>query len=214
MSRVPVYVFAKDPGTRPVKTRLAACLGAARARAVYLLCLEATVAAAASRPWALDPVLYVEGDGEGLARRLGWSGRTLAQPAGGLGERMLAAFAHAGGPALVVGSDAPELTGELLEDAARRLGPGRVVLGPAVDGGFWLLGAAGPEPALFRDMTYSHPEVLAQTLARARGEGRSIELLAILEDLDTEADLRRLDARLDGRGPLGIKLREALAGPA
>jgi len=111
-----------------------------------------------------------------------------AQPEGDLGARMLACTLQ--GPTLVIGSDCPALTPSLLQQAAD------VVLIPAEDGGYVLIGTRAPQPGLFSDMTWGTDTVLAETRRRiAALRLRSVEL-APLWDVDTERDLARLEREL------------------
>jgi uncharacterized protein len=112
-----------------------------------------------------------------------------------LGARLARAFQHAsrpGGPMCVVGTDIPGLDGELVETAFRRLeaedGP-QIVLGPAKDGGYYLLALRSPEPRLFQGIRWSTSSVREQTLDRARELGLSVEELPVLVDVDRVEDL-------------------------
>ena len=107
--------------------------------------------------------------------------------------------------ALLIGSDLPLLTGRLLRQAAALLTENQAVLGPADDGGYYLIGftRAGYLPDVFRNMPWSTPAVAAVTLARLADAGRATALLPPLPDCDVAADLTRL---------AGAPLRERLAG--
>ena len=116
------------------------------------------------------------------------------QPDGDLGARMLAAFTDR--PTLVIGTDCPKLTPQHLQDAARALAAHEVVLIPAEDGGYVLIGARSPHPDLFENMTWSVPTVLADTRARIAALGLSVAELATLWDVDTEDDLARMEREI------------------
>jgi hypothetical protein len=120
----------------------------------------------------------------------------LPQGPGDLGERLAravgAAFVRGHRRVLVVGSDSPTLPSHLIAEALRRLEATDVVLGPAFDGGYYLLGLNRLEPALFRDVPWSGPEVLAVTAERARAAGLEVSLLPFWYDVDEPADLARL----------------------
>ena len=92
-------------------------------------------------------------------------------------------------PALVIGSDLPSLTPELLCEAAQALASSEVVIGPARDGGYWLIGLRRATPWLFNDMAWSTPAVLPETLARLEARGMVPCLLPELADMDEPADL-------------------------
>ncbi len=184
-----VFVKAPRPGT--VKTRIAKTAGAARACAIYrelvgnvLQCLGSIRgaqlrfapddAANEIKPWL----------------RADWT--AIPQGGGDLGERLQRAFADAftsgAERVVIVGSDCPEVCAADIEAACQQLKTHDLVLGPAVDGGYWLIGMHARQPELFRAIAWSSDEVLAQTLARAKSLGLRIQLLRILGDIDTEAD--------------------------
>jgi glycosyltransferase A (GT-A) superfamily protein (DUF2064 family) len=97
----------------------------------------------------------------------------------------------------VIGSDSPDLPAAYLREAFVRLGAGAdVVLGPADDGGYYLIGLRARQPRLLREVPMSTPSVLADTLALARELGLRVELLPPWYDVDTAADLRQLAGRL------------------
>jgi uncharacterized protein len=117
------------------------------------------------------------------------------QPDGDLGARMLAAFA-AGTPTLVIGTDCPSRTVGHLRAAAAALDEADVVLIPAEDGGYVLIGARAPQPELFRNIVWGTPTVLAETQKRITAlKLKSVEL-GPLWDVDTENDLARLEREL------------------
>lgn len=116
------------------------------------------------------------------------------QPAGDLGARMLGAMAASAGPTLVIGTDCPAFTAEHLRAAANALHDGtEVVLIPAEDGGYVLIGARSPHPELFAGMAWGTAMVLAETRARVKALGLSVVELPPLWDVDTENDLARLE---------------------
>ena len=86
---------------------------------------------------------------------------------------------------------------------SRRLRTHDVVLGPATDGGYWLVGLGRPQPQLFRDIPWSTERVFIETTKRIRQAGLSVQLLRELQDVDTEAEWRRF---LTLRNRDGIKI--------
>lgn len=213
MSKPHLYVFAKDPDAVPVKTRLAAGLGAAGATRFYRECLRLFLGDLARLGEQVNPtVLVTPGASAGdFGRRFGWPHRVAPQAEGDLGQRLLAAFTDAGGPAMVVGSDMPELGAAGIQAACAAMAPGRVVLGPCPDGGYYLLGAPGPEPRLFEAMPWSTPGLAEATRARARQLGLELVELDPVADIDHLEDLEALETRCAGRGPLGRLVRSLLA---
>jgi glycosyltransferase A (GT-A) superfamily protein (DUF2064 family) len=113
-----------------------------------------------------------------------------------MGERLRNAldFAKQRGASrpILIGSDSPTLPPHLLSMAHRALGTHDVVLGPAIDGGYYLVGLSKPAPALFRDIDWSTDRVLQQTLTHARNENLRVFCLPYWYDIDTAADLQRL----------------------
>ncbi|MGH2746238.1 MAG: TIGR04282 family arsenosugar biosynthesis glycosyltransferase, partial [Thermoleophilaceae bacterium] len=113
-----------------------------------------------------------------------------AQHGAGLGERLGDALAAAGGPAVVVGMDTPQLRPALLRRAARRLTePGvDAVLGPAFDGGYWTIGLRRPDPAVFDGVPMSSENTFAAQRARLAELGLRCADLPALRDVDTILD--------------------------
>ena len=104
--------------------------------------------------------------------------------------------------AVIIGSDSPDLPSEYICEAFARLERGAdVVLGPADDGGYYLIGLRVPQPRLLREVPMSTPTVLADTLALARELGLRVDLLPAWYDVDTVAELRRLAAALRAAPP-------------
>jgi uncharacterized protein len=149
--------------------------------------------------WALEP-------GEEVPAELPGAGGApppgLRQEGEGLGERLFAALSGAAreaGAVAAVGSDHPTLPLELIERAFERVEQGaQVALGPAEDGGYYLiaLAAGAVRPRLFAEIPWSTERVLQATLARCNELGLATELLPMASDVDTPADLRRLAGRL------------------
>jgi rSAM/selenodomain-associated transferase 1 len=212
-----LVVMARWPAPGRCKSRLAAGTGRRRAAAVQERLTAHTLAAAQGlvalagadddRP-APDLVLAVDGLAVRAARRWGASlgaARVRRQGPGGLGlrlRRQLRAARGEGARAVVlVGSDLPTLAAAELLDAFRALERTPLVLGPARDGGYWLIGLAGGaliDPAgaaacLFAGcgeaIAWGSTRVLAQTLAAAEAAGLPWQLLAERADLDRPEDL-------------------------
>jgi uncharacterized protein len=112
---------------------------------------------------------------------------------GDLGSRMLGAIAANNGPTLVIGNDCPAFTAEILRTAANALAEADVVLIPAEDGGYVLIGARAVHPELFSGIAWGTSTVLAETRARIAALGLKASELDSLWDIDTEADLDRFE---------------------
>lgn len=187
-----LLVFAREPRPGRVKTRLARHLGEERACRVYEQLLRRTLEAAAAVK--AHRYLYLPpGD------RYPQEGFTAARQAGGdLGARMAAAFAEcfARGHRRVVliGSDCPYLTVNILRRAFDLLADHQVVLGPARDGGYYLVGQRAPGGDLFSGIPWSTGRVFALTRERLEERGWSFALLERLEDIDELEAYRRWQA--------------------
>jgi rSAM/selenodomain-associated transferase 1 len=188
----PIAVLAKAPIPGFAKTRLIPAIGAHAAAVLQERLTEHTVETAIAA--AIGPVtLWCAPDTShasfrALAARLPI---TLAQqPAGDLGIRMLAALTAGG---LVIGSDCAAFTPDHLRAAADALDNADVVLIPAEDGGYVLIGMRAPQPALFSDMTWGAPTVLTETRQRIATLNLKAVELPPLWDVDSEDDLARLE---------------------
>ena len=177
-------IFARLPVPGKVKTRLIPALGEEGAARLYARLLALTVEVA--RESGLEFELRVTGGEIGAFQGLfGNDVPVVDQGDGDLGARM----ARVEAPALIIGSDCPGITAPLLRAAAGALEDRRVVLGPANDGGYYLIGYREPVPFLFEDMEWSTPKVLPETLARLAARGHGPAILPELADIDTAEDL-------------------------
>ncbi|MDP6389247.1 MAG: TIGR04282 family arsenosugar biosynthesis glycosyltransferase [Alphaproteobacteria bacterium] len=182
-----LIIFARAPRLGVVKKRLAAEIGDVEARRVYETLLRETVRRlAADRRWRTEVVATRESYRwpRHLPRR--------DQARGGLGRRMAEALRGAPpGPAVLVGTDIPDLAPRHVERAFRALGSNKLVFGPAADGGYWLVGVRDRKAlaGLFRGVRWSTRHALADTLANIR-PGVSHALVDTLADLDEAKDLR------------------------
>jgi rSAM/selenodomain-associated transferase 1 len=186
-------VFVRAPEAGRVKTRLAATLGNEGALRVYRRLAEHTVREARSVDAELRIHFTPAGKEHEVRAWLGDGARYLAQAGGGLGERMeeafRAAFADGAGRVVIVGSDLPGLSAALLRRAFDALDEHPAVLGPARDGGYYLLGMRMIIPGVFDDVPWSTDVVLARTLERMRAAGVEPALLPTLADVDEADDL-------------------------
>ena len=204
-----LILFARTPEPGRVKTRLAGRLTAAGAADLY-----AAFLADASRVY-LDPerwhsVLCAETDPPGprLQALFPEPWDFGVQVAGDLGERLTSAFRREflrGAPeAAAVGSDHPSLSRERVAEVFLQLARGHdAVILPAEDGGYCAVGlsASAPVAEVFRDISWSTPAVLEETVARMRGAGMRFRLLDPAYDVDLPEDLDRLRRDLAARDP-------------
>lgn len=188
-----LVVFARSPELGRVKSRLASSVGEQRALGIYLQLLEQTLATAAASGLAWE--LWVDGNlqQEDLRRLAAkFHIRPRAQPPGDLGQRLSVVFQRSlpDGPVMVIGSDCPQLAPCHLRQAARGLtGAAEVLLGPAADGGYYLVGLRSVAPSLFTGIPWGSSRVLEKTLEAARLQNLVVQQLPRLRDLDTGADL-------------------------
>jgi rSAM/selenodomain-associated transferase 1 len=192
-----LIVYAKRPQPGCAKTRLGAAIGVEQAAGVYArllytclldllradladTCIELSLASPADVPFFADafPELVVR-----------------PQVGANLGQRLAASFAQAfaaGAEAVVVTtSDTPGLGRELVDAAFRALETAPVVVGPAADGGYYLIGMRAPGASLFEGVEWSSERVLAQTRALANAQGLAVAYLTERFDVDTLEDLKR-----------------------
>jgi uncharacterized protein len=189
-----LLVFLKEPRPGAVKSRLAARIGPEHAAAVYRAMAEGQIRHTAPRTGEYERILLFDPPDAGprLAER--WPGEALAPQADGdLGQRMARAFAEAfaGGARRValIGTDVPALAFEDVRDALDSLDGHDVAIGPATDGGYYLIALKGPHPELFEGIGWSGPDVLAHTLDRASQRDLSVRVLRTIGDVDTAEDL-------------------------
>lgn len=193
-----LLVFSKPPRPGRVKTRLIGDLSpeqAAELHAAFFADLTGRLAAGDFRlrvAWALDSGEAVPASPFAGVRQRGET----------LGDRLYGALAEASRDhplVAAVGSDHPDLAVERVDEAFARLEAGSpVVLGPAADGGYYLIGARAEalDPEMFAGIEWSTSEVLEETLKRCRRLGLEASLLPTEGDVDTPDDLRRLALRL------------------
>ncbi|MDX9859652.1 MAG: TIGR04282 family arsenosugar biosynthesis glycosyltransferase [Rhodospirillales bacterium] len=195
-----LVVFAKAPRLGRVKSRLAADIGAVAAWAFYRRTLAAVLRRLEGRDgwrsWlAVTPDDWVS---RRALRPAGW--HVIPQGKGDLGQRMDRAMrALPPGPVVIVGTDIPGLSRRHVEAAFDALGRHAAVFGPAVDGGYWLVGhRRRPRlPRLFENVRWSTEHALADTLANL-GSGQAAFRLETLEDVDDGAALARWMGAMDG----------------
>lgn len=198
-----LIVFLKAPRPGQVKTRLAQTMGKRAACAAYRTLVDCLLD-------RLEPIKEVElhyapRDARQTIRpwlRSRWSARP--QSSGNLGRRLDNAFREGFNRGwkriVVVGADCPWVTPGDIRKAWKALEAHDLVLGPARDGGYWLIGLKRPQPALFRQIPWSSPEVFSTTLARARKGKLRIKILRELTDVDNEREWRLFQWQVRRRG--------------
>lgn len=201
-------LFAKEPIAGEAKTRLARSVGPQHAQdvAAALLtdALELTRRVAERETPSVDVIIAYAPDRP--QTRMYFEERAFGLPLrpqgdGDLGERMAGLFAEvfAEGAARVVaiGGDTPTLSAAHVAEAFARLAAADLVLSPAADGGYAMIGLSAPQPSLFQKISWGTADVLSQTISVAREAGLAIELLPMHCDVDTVEDLRSVYGQLD-----------------
>jgi len=198
-----VLVFLKAPRVGEVKTRLAAEMGEREAARAYRAMAERQLAVI-PREWRVEIHYAPRGAGREMRAWLGVGRCYRVQVGDDLGARLRHAFARAfasgARTVIAIGADCPELDAADLQDAAAALRRCDVVIGPARDGGYTLIGLRAPAPALFRGIPWSTGGVLTATLRRARAAKLRVRRLRELEDVDDAASWRRHRERIAWRG--------------
>jgi len=192
-----LLILVKNPVEGHAKTRLAKEIGHPMAIEVYRRLLACTHRAVA--PLTCKKVVWY---GDFIPPHDLWDGYEKRLQAGnGLGERMLgafeAAFAAGSHKVVVIGSDCPAIEPRHLAAAFEALDAHDSVLGPALDGGYYLLGMKRLMPVFFENIPWSTETVLACSLQAAAQIGASCTLLEPLSDIDTAQDLWPFIAQLD-----------------
>jgi len=220
-------IFAKRPLAGAVKTRLAAAVGAEAAAKFYEVSLRTLLARVRGinlrRVIAVAPTAAVYSTQERSVEDhsttspppspdIQWfqpfaSFELWPQPPGDLGQKLAAWFDFACSSddrVLVIGSDSPTLPLEFIEQAMRELETADCVIGPALDGGYYLLGLRRANPRLFDGIEWSSPKVLEQTRDRAAELQLRVAELPPWNDVDEFADLAILHAQLKTLGPAAV----------
>jgi glycosyltransferase A (GT-A) superfamily protein (DUF2064 family) len=190
-----LLVLAKEPRPGRVKTRLTPPCTPPEAAALAEAALADTLAVALASG-ATRVVLGLEGAVGG------WCPPgvvVVPQGAGDLARRLGALWAHAGGPALQIGMDTPQVTPALLDEALALLeGPADAALGLAVDGGWWAVGMGRPRPGAFAGVAASRPDTGVRQLQRLLGLGLRVASLPVLRDVDHWSDVVAVTAEAPG----------------
>lgn len=184
-----LMVFVKNPVLGRVKTRLAKEVGRQKALAIYQQLFSHTQSI--TKQVQVPKLVYYS---DRLPEPNPWESsdyQVTLQPTGDLGQRMAAAFKEnleQYNRVVIIGSDNPELTPNNLEVAFEKLKQKDIVIGPAKDGGYYLLGMKAFHASLFQDITWSTDRVFKQTLAQIHKANLSYYTLPEQNDIDTYQD--------------------------
>jgi hypothetical protein len=188
-----LIIFVRNPELGKVKTRLARTLGDDEALRIYRYLLEKTREAALAVE--AGRMLFYS---DNIPETDEWSVDYFIkknQEEGDLGARMAAAFETAfeegAGKVLIIGSDCPDLNGDILDSAFKLLDQHDFVIGPVPDGGYYLLGMKQPTSTVFENIVWSTDTVRAHTLEKIAALGKTCAALPMLTDIDEAEDWYR-----------------------
>jgi rSAM/selenodomain-associated transferase 1/rSAM/selenodomain-associated transferase 2 len=189
-----VILFVKYPVEKKVKTRLAKRIGNKKAVNIYSLLAENVVKNIQRLKNTYNYIFYSEESEKEKIKNWIKGGYFYApQKGNGLGEKMSNAFklvfGHGATKVLIVGTDIPDVSTDVIEEAIRVLDQYDVVIGPSPDGGYYLLGMKKFTPELFENITYSTNTVFEDTIEKMKTKNLSYTTLETLEDIDTESEL-------------------------
>lgn len=188
-------VFAKQPVPGLVKTRLMPALSPDAAAALYWAMVQDTWAMASTLP-DVELHLFVDQPWQGFDTLA--AGRPVKLQAGrDLGFRMYSCMEYLSDQnfksSIIIGTDSPTLPAAYIQAAFAFLeGENDAVLGPAEDGGYYLVGCRQPRPEMFDGVAWSSPHTLAQTRAAFDAQGYRTRLTPLWRDVDSIEDLQRL----------------------
>jgi len=186
-----LIIFYRNPELGKVKSRLAVTIGEERALAIYLLMSAHARTTALAIP--ADKVVYYSRFIDSEDNWLNDDFQKRLQHGDDLGEKMKNAFDESlksGYESVcIIGTDCLELTKDILKDAFESLKHQDAVIGPAADGGYYLLGMNRMIPELFGNKKWSTSTVCEDTIEDLKLLQRSYHLLAVLHDVDNESDL-------------------------
>jgi len=198
MSSKALIIFIKNAERGKVKTRLAKTLGDDMALKIYQALMSHTRQVA--EKVETDRLLFYS---QFIPAQDEWSGELFQkalQADGDLGDRIQHAFQTAFqryNKVVIIGSDCATLTSELIEEAFTRLNDSSFVIGPAQDGGYYLLGMNHFYPEVFQNIEWSTEQVLSATLEKIVQLGKTAYLLPELSDIDYEEDWVKYGWELD-----------------
>lgn len=186
-----LVIFVKNARRGHVKTRLASSLGEEKALAIYLALCERV----RNVCYGFSGICYVYYSESIPSEPDLWEDsffiKRTQRPLNDLGLRMKAVFkellaVHTS--VILIGTDIPHLSAELLEESILLSKDTDVIIGPSDDGGYYLIGMKKPNDYLFENMTWSVDNVLSETIHRIFKNNRTYHLLTTLPDIDTVED--------------------------
>lgn len=192
MTKNRLIIFVKNPIKGEVKTRLASSVGDEKALEVYrkLLKITAVETAGVNAEKLVSYSKYVE-EKDDFDKNIY---EKSVQKKGDLGEKMKQAFRsgfkEGFSRIVLIGSDCPEISQNLINEAFNELVEADSVIGPSDDGGYYLIGLSRFIPEIFEDVEWSSTSVFSSTITALDGMDATYRILKKLNDIDTESDLK------------------------
>ena len=192
-----LLIFVKAPRKGQVKTRLAAYIGEDLALRMYQAMVEDLLEnVRESHHYDIQIMVWPEKSEEEVRNWLQWPGVIASQIQGDLGIKLNHAFGKGFNQGfkriIIIGSDLPGISSSLITQCFQKLQQYPLVLGPAWDGGYYLIGLNSTQPQLLTKVSWSTPEVLAETIDRAQQANLPYYLLKEMRDIDEYEDVLAL----------------------
>jgi rSAM/selenodomain-associated transferase 1 len=198
MSEIPLILFAKAPIPGQVKTRLTPELTMEQAAEVAKVLLEETLKLT-TRVWPSEVVLAVwpNLDDEFIQLMISrYKVGSIVQVDGDLGRKMFSAMEVSNYPCAVMGCDVPHCSEKILLEAYQRLSNKENIIGPTMDGGYYMLGLQESNLAIFENAQWGGEDVFNASMENACVEKIYFSKLEVLFDIDTYSDLRKASESL------------------
>ncbi len=196
MKKNSIIIFARYPEIGKVKTRLAKSLGENNALSFYKICAEHTFSECLKFSSNTTSINVFYSDKQDENKIIKWIGNEFLlkeQYGKDLGEKMKNAFEDVfrsgSEKVIIIGTDLPEISYQIINEAFSFLDNFDSIIGPTNDGGYYLLGLKTQLDFLFDDIMWSTDEVFEKTLTRLKENNNSIKILKQMVDIDTEDDL-------------------------
>ena len=192
-----LLIFAKNPVIGKVKTRIGLVLGDEKALEIYRSLLDGTYCE--TKSLSQNKFLFLSDDPDKNLFDPCFEQRI--QNGKELGEKMHNAldsvFRKGFKKVILIGTDVPGLKRDIINEAFDKLYYFDIVIGPAMDGGYYLIGMKEPDFSLFKNMEWGNEKVLSKTIKRIKEKAKSYYLLKKLNDIDTYEDLKLLNYKND-----------------
>ncbi|MEJ2695409.1 MAG: TIGR04282 family arsenosugar biosynthesis glycosyltransferase [Candidatus Sulfobium sp.] len=188
-------LVARYPAAGTVKTRLAKDIGCFAACRVYRILAERIIAETGPAAGSYDRIIFYSSPGASEDKVREWlpGERLVPQKGADIGQIMENAlgemFDDGAGKAIIAGVDVPGLNRHIVDLAFKELESADIVIGPATDGGYYLVGMKTPVPGVFRGMPWGTSRVFGETLRVTGGLGLTVATVASMRDVDTLDDL-------------------------